>query len=80
VYQSGLKCNILSLVKTNVAVIMKDANGNGKASGSKIPNKSSRKGEPVSMYPLSPEEAMRHLLRVPPELKENQREQARNPG
>ena len=49
---------------------MKEGHESGKSNGSKKVNGKGRNGEPVSLYPLSPEEALRRLLRVNPEAKE----------
>lgn len=59
---------------------MKEAQKNGKARGSeKKVNKLGRNGDPISLYPLTPEEAMRRMLRVPPEAKETQKREIRKP-
>jgi hypothetical protein len=51
---------------------MKEVSENRTPKGQKHPrSKNGRNGEPVSLYPLTPEEAMRALLKVPPEPKEN---------
>jgi hypothetical protein len=57
-------------------------NGQAKKTGKSEPagNKSGRNGEPVSLYPLTPEEAMRAILRVPPEPKDKKVEQANKRG
>jgi hypothetical protein len=50
---------------------MKEPSESRKSGGShRKVNKAGRNGDPVSLYPLTPEEAMRRLLRVPPEPKE----------
>ena len=60
---------------------MKEAHSNSKSNGAhKRKNKAGRNGDSVSLYPLTPEEAMRALLRVPPEPKDKQTEQAKKRG
>jgi hypothetical protein len=44
-----------------------------KKSPQNVPNKNGREGDPISLYPLSPEEAIRAILRVPPEAKNKQK-------
>jgi hypothetical protein len=55
--------------------IMKEGHESSKPNGTKKVNGKGRNGEPVSLYPLSPEEAMRRLLSVPPEPKEKNEHQ-----
>lgn len=54
---------------------MKEGHESSKANGSKKANDKGRNGAPVSLYPLTPEEAMRRLLNVPHEPKVKQGEQ-----
>lgn len=50
---------------------MKDGNGSGKSKDVKhVPNPNGVNGDPISLNPMSPEEAIRRLLAVPPESKE----------
>lgn len=60
---------------------MKESGENRSSNGSKKrSSKAGRNGDSVSLYPLTPEEAMRALLRVPPEPKAKQTEQAKKRG
>ena len=60
---------------------MKEAGESRNSNGSKKRStKAGRNGDPVSLYPLKPDEAIRALLRVPPEPKAKQTEQAKKRG
>lgn len=56
---------------------MKEGHESSKSNDSKKVNDKGRNGEPVSLYPLTPEEAMQRLMRVSPEAKESQQKPAR---
>lgn len=57
---------------------MKGDCDSSKSNGSKKVNDKGRNGEPISLYPLSPEEAMRAILQVAPKPKNKQQsEQAK---
>jgi hypothetical protein len=59
---------------------MKEGHESSKSNGTKKANGKGRNGEPVSLYPLAPEEAMRRMLRVPPEPKEKHQSERKEVG
>ena len=59
---------------------MKEGRESSKSNGTKKAKGKGRNGEPVSLYPLIPKEALRRMLRVPPEPKEKHKSEHKEVG